>query len=85
VLAEAYALKHQNDLSHLILCSTFASTTEMNQVLARVKAAAAAEVRKQIDREEKAGLYGHGKEYEKNRYTNESMIAAWGGAYFSYL
>jgi proline iminopeptidase len=85
VLAQAYALKYQNNLSHLILCSTFASTAEMNQVLARIKAAAPADVREQIEREEKAGLYGHGKEYEKNRYTNEYMIAAWGGGYFPYL
>jgi proline iminopeptidase len=85
VLAQAYALKYQNNLSHLILCSTFARTTEMNRVLARIKAAAPAEVREQIDREEQAGLYGHGKVYEKNRYTNEYMIAAWGGGYFPYL
>src|SRR5580693_4870208 len=85
VLAQAYALKYQNNLSHLILCSTFASTTEMNQVLARIKAAAPADVREQIERDEKAGLYGHGAEYERNRYTNEYMIAAWGGAYFPYL
>ena len=85
VLAQAYALKYQSHLSHLILCSTFASTAEMNQVLARVKAAAPAEVREEIDRDEKAGLYGHGKEYEKNRYTSEYMIAAWGGGYFPYL
>jgi proline iminopeptidase len=85
VLAQAYALKYQNNLSHLILCSTFASTAEMNQVLARIKAAAPAGVREEIDREEKAGLYGHGKDYEKNRYTNDYMIAAWGGGYFPYL
>jgi proline iminopeptidase len=38
VLAEAYALKYQQHLSHLILNSTFASTREMNEVLAREKA-----------------------------------------------
>ncbi len=42
VLAEAYALKYQQHLSHLILNSTFASTREMNEVLAREKAADAA-------------------------------------------
>jgi pimeloyl-ACP methyl ester carboxylesterase len=76
VLAQAYALKYQNNLSHLILCSTFASTMEMNQVLARIKFAAPENVREQIEREEKAGLYGQGRDYEKNRYTNEYMIAA---------
>jgi pimeloyl-ACP methyl ester carboxylesterase len=39
VLAQAYALKYQQNLSHLILNSTFASTREMNAVLAREKAA----------------------------------------------
>jgi proline-specific peptidase len=67
VLAQAYALKYQNNLSHLILCSTFASTVEMNEVLARIKAAAPTEVREQIERAEQAGLCGHGKDYEKNR------------------
>jgi proline iminopeptidase len=38
VLAEAYALKYQEHLNHLILNSTFASTREMNEVLAREKA-----------------------------------------------
>src|SRR6202142_2951283 len=48
VLAQAYALKYQNNLTHLILCSTFPSTTEMNQVLARIKEAAPTEVREKI-------------------------------------
>jgi proline iminopeptidase len=30
-------------------------------------------------------LYGHGKDYEKNRYTPEYMTAAWGDGYFPYL
>src|SRR2546421_2745805 len=34
-LAQAYALKYQKNLSHLILCSTFSSTSEMNAVLQR--------------------------------------------------
>jgi proline-specific peptidase len=67
VLAQAYALKYQNNLSHLILCSTFASTMEMNQVLARIKFAAPENVREQIEREEKAGLYGQGLR-EKSLY-----------------
>src|SRR5260370_3854595 len=32
VLAQAYALKYQDNLSHLILCSTFHSTAKMNAV-----------------------------------------------------
>ena len=39
VLVEAYALKYQQHLSHLILGSTFASTKELNTALAKMKAA----------------------------------------------
>src|SRR5215472_339279 len=37
VLAQAYALKYQKNLSHLVLGSTFSSTKAMNDVLARIK------------------------------------------------
>jgi len=36
-LAQAYALKYQQNLSHLILGSTFASTKELNAALAKMK------------------------------------------------
>jgi len=85
VLAQAYALKYQRNLTHLILCSTFPSTREMNQVLSRIKEQMSPELRERIDNLEQAGLFGHGKDYEKNRYTNEYMIAAWGEGYFPYL
>ena len=85
VLAEAYALKYQENLSHLILCSTFHSTKEMNKVLQNIKQKMAPELRIRIEKMEKEGLYGHGKGYEKNRYTSEYMIAAWGEGYFPYL
>lgn len=84
-LAQAYALKYQRNLSHLILGSTWSSTITMNQVLLRMKQNMAPELRERIDRMEAAGLFGHGKEYEKNRYTAEYMIAAWGEGYFPYL
>jgi proline iminopeptidase len=85
ILAEAYALKYQKNLSHLILCSTFHSTKEMNKVLQNIKQKMAPELRIRIEKMEKEGLYGHGKGYEKNRYTSEYMIAAWGEGYFPYL
>ena len=85
VLAQAYALKYQNNLTHLILCSTFPSTTEMNQVFVKMKEKMPPELRSRIDAAEKEGLFGHGKDYEKNRYTNAYMIAAWGEGYFPYL
>lgn len=85
VLAQAYALKYQRNLTHLILCSTFPSTREMNQVFARMKNKMAPELRERIESQEQAGLFGHGPDYEKNRYTNDYMSAAWGEGYFPYL
>jgi proline iminopeptidase len=85
VLAQAYALKYQNNLTHLILCSTFPSTAQMNQVFVKMKEKMAPELRARIDAAEKEGLFGHGKDYEKNRYTNDYMIASWGEGYFPYL
>jgi len=85
VLAQAYALKYQENLSHLILCSTFHSTKKFNEVFNRLKAKMAPELRDRINKLEIAGLYGQGKDYEKNRYTSEYMSAAWGEGYFPYL
>jgi proline iminopeptidase len=85
VLAQAYALKYQNNLSHLILASTFCSTSALNEVFLRMKQNMTPELRQRIDNLEAQGLYGHGKDYEKNRYTNDYMIAAWGEGYFPYL
>jgi proline iminopeptidase len=85
VLAQAYALKYQQNLSSLILCSTFFSTTKMNQVFQKELAAMPADVRERIQKLEAAGLFGHGRDYEKNRYPEAYMIAAWGEGYFPYL
>jgi proline iminopeptidase len=85
VLAQAYALKYQQNLTHLVLCSTFHSTSKMNEVFKKIKAKMAPELLSRIEKMEKAGLYGHGKDYEKGRYTAEYMAAAWGESYFPYL
>jgi proline iminopeptidase len=85
VLAEAYALKYQANLSHLILCSTFHSTKAMNVALKNIKDKMSPELLARIEKMEKEGLYSHGMQYEKNRYTSEYMIAAWGEGYFPYL
>ncbi len=85
VLAQAYALKYPENLSHLILCSTFHSTSKMNEVFVKIKENMTPELRDRIDKMEKEGLYGHGKDYEKNRYTPDYMTAAWGEGYFQYL
>lgn len=85
VLAEAYAFRHQEHLAHLVLCSTFYSTREVNEVFVRMKQKMPPELRRRIDQMEAKGLYGHGKDFEKGRYTNEYMTAAWGEGYFPYL
>jgi len=85
VLAQAYALKYQTNLDHLVLCSTFHSTRAMNEVLRAIKARMSPALRKRIDKLEAAGLFGHGKDFEKNRYPADYMIAAWGEGYFPYI
>ncbi len=85
VLAQAYALKYQKNLSALILASTFSSTKALNDVFAQIKEKMPPELRDRINRLESDGLYGHGRDYEKNRYTTEYMTAAWGDGYFPYL
>jgi proline iminopeptidase len=85
VLAQAYALKYQQNLSKLLLCSTFYSTTKLNEVFQKQLAAMPAPLRQRIQKLEKAGLFGKGKDYEKNRYPNDYMIVAWGEGYFPYL
>jgi proline iminopeptidase len=85
VLAEAYALKYQEHVNHLILNSTFASTREMNQVLAREKAAMPPEKLARLNQLEKAGLFGKGAIWEHGRYPAEYETLAWGDGYFPYL
>jgi proline iminopeptidase len=85
VLAEAYALKYQQNLRHLILNSTFASTSEMNAVLAREKAAMPPEKLARLNELEAAGLYGKGAKWEHGRYPDEYETLAWGDGYFPFL
>jgi proline iminopeptidase len=84
-LAQAYALKYQKNLSHLLLCSTFHSTKQLNEAFRTMKAKMSPDLRERIEKLEAAGLYGRGKDYEKNRYSSEYMVAAWGEGYFPYL
>ncbi len=85
VLAQAYALKYPKNLSHLILCSTFYSTSKMNRVLQRELAATEPQARRKIEALEKDGLFDKGKPWEKGRYPADYMTAAWGDGYFPYL
>lgn len=85
VLAQAYALKYQQNLSHLILNSTFPSTTEMNKVLAREKAAMPPAKLARLNALEQAGLFGKGAPWEQGRYPEEYAKLAWGDGYFPFL
>ena len=85
VLAEAYALKYQEHLSHLILNSTFASTREMNAVLAREKAQMPPEKLARLNELEAAGLFDKGALWEHGRYPAEYETLAWGDGYFRFL
>lgn len=85
VLAQAYALKYQKHIDHLVLCSTFHSTAAMNEVFQAMMERMTPELRARITKEEQSGLFGHGKPYEQNRYTEDYMKAAWGEGYFPYL
>ena len=84
-LAQAYALKYQANLTHLILGSTWSSSKALNEIFVKMKQNMSPKLRERIDKLEAAGLFGHGKDYEKNRYTNDYMIAAWGEGYFPYI
>ena len=85
VLAEAYALKYQRNLSHLILASTFASASHMNDSLVRIKKNMPDNERRRADELEHAGLFGKGKPWEHGRYPDEYAVLAWGDGYFPYL
>jgi proline iminopeptidase len=85
VLAQAYALKYQEHLSHLILNSTFPSTSQMNEVLAREKAAMPPAKLARLNELEQAGLFGKGEAWEHDRYSAEYETLAWGTGYFAFL
>lgn len=85
VLAQAYAFKYPQNLSTLILCSTFHTTKAINKALADMKAAMAPELRARIEKMEKEGLYGKGEPWQWGRYPDAYMKAAWAEGYFPYL
>ncbi|HUM05961.1 MAG TPA: proline iminopeptidase-family hydrolase [Terriglobales bacterium] len=85
VLVQAYAFKYQKNLSHLILGSTFASTKELNEALARMKAAMDPKDRERVNGLETAGLFGKGEQWERGRYPEEYARLAWGKGYFPFI
>jgi len=84
-LVQAYAFKYQKNLSHLILGSTFASTKELNQTLAKMKATMDPKERDRVSALEAAGLFGKGEIWEHGRYPEEYAKLAWGKGYFPYV
>lgn len=85
VLAQAYALKYPEHLSHLVLASTFASTKEMNRVLQRIKSQMPPNKLALTNALEKAGLFGKGAPWEHGRYPETYATLAWGDGYFPKL
>jgi proline iminopeptidase len=85
VLVQAYALKYQKNLSHLILGSTFASTKELNEALAKMKAEMDPKDRERVNVLEAAGLFGKGELWEHGRYPEEYAKLAWGKGYFPFI
>ena len=85
VLAQAYAFRYPQNLSTLMLCSTFHTTKAINKALADMKAAMTPELRERIEKMEKDGLYGKGQPWQWGRYPDEYMKAAWAEGYFPYL
>jgi proline iminopeptidase len=85
VLAQAYALKYPEHLSHLVLASTFSSTREMNQVLQRIKSQMPPGKLALTNALEKAGLFGKGAAWERGRYPATYATLAWGDGYFPRL
>jgi proline iminopeptidase len=85
VLAQAYALKYQSNLSHLVLGSTFSSTRAINEILAKMKADMPDDERTKLEQLEQAGLFGKGKAWERNRYPDDYAKLAWGNGYFPFL
>jgi len=84
-LVQAYALKYQKNLSHLILGSTFASTRELNEALARMKENMEPKDRDRVNTLESAGLFGKGELWERGRYTEEYAKLAWGKGYYPFI
>ena len=85
VVAQAYALKYQKNLSRLILANTFDSTRELNQVWTNLKTKIDPERLQRIEELEKEGLFNKGKPWEHGRYTAEYAELAWGWAYYPYM
>lgn len=85
VVAQAYALKYPQNVSHLILASTFDSTTELNKALAKLKARIDPEHLRRIEELEKGGLFGKGNAWEHARYPPEYMQLVGAYAYYPWF
>lgn len=84
LLAQTYALKYQQNLSHFILVDSFSSVSALNRSLARVKASLPPDKRALIDKYESAGLFDHGNDYAKHRYP-DGYLAVTSEVFFPYI
>jgi len=85
VLVQAYAFRYPQNLTHLILGSTFSSTVELNQALAKMKNEMTPQDLARVNALEAAGLFGKGEAWEHGRYPEEYAKLAWGKGYFPYV
>ncbi len=76
ILAQAYALKYQHNLSHLILASTSYSAQAVNADFRRIREDLAPDIRTKIDAYEKSGIYGPDGAYlpEYERLVGEAQL-----------
>lgn len=76
ILAQAYALKYQRNLSHLILASTSYSAQAVNADFRRIREGLAPDVRAKIDAYEKTGIYGPDGAYlpEYERLVGDAQL-----------
>lgn len=70
MLAQAYALQYPQSLSRLVLADTFSSIADLNETLARMRAAVPPEIEAIYQKHELAGIYRQG-----DRYPNEYQAA----------
>ena len=85
VVAQSYALKYPQNVSHLILSSTFDSTKQLNRVLAELKAKIDPESLRRIEELERRGLFGKGQPWEHGRYPAEYVQLTGANAYYGWF
>lgn len=70
MLAQAYTLEFPQNITRLVLADTFSSIADLNETLARMRAAVPPEIEAVYQKHERAGIYRQG-----DRYPNEYQAA----------